>query len=146
LKETIMASSQGGSGGTQMLLLVVLIGLVGLCVWNYRRNAALEVATPSPYASLADEDVERLLEAYKSELERMKSAQPKATRVRDNDGVVAGIHEFDRVARHSRSRREAGYEVAETEGSVRALEAEKAKRVALGGGPMQVFLRRALTF
>jgi hypothetical protein len=138
-----MAKSGGGS---QTLLLVLLVGLVALCVWNYRRNAALELASPSPYASLADADVERLLDAYKTELERMKAAQPQGTRVRDSDGVAGGAAEFDRVARHSRSRREAGYEVAETEGSVRALEAEKAKRVALGGGPMQVFLRRAFTF
>jgi hypothetical protein len=138
-----MASPKSGS---QMLLLVLLIGLVALCSWNYRRNAAAEVSTPSPYSSLADEDVERLLDAYKSELERMKAAKPKGTRVRDSDGVLAGSREFDRVQRTSRSQREAGYEVAETEGSVRALEAEKAKRVALGGGPMQVFIRRAFTF
>ena len=141
-----MAKSEGGGGGKQGLLLVLLIGLVALCGWNYQRNLKAEQSTPSPYTSLEDADVERLLAAYQGEVERLKAKQPSRAKVRSTPHIQAGANEFERVTRRSQTVREAGYELAEMEGMVKALEAEKAKRTALGGSPTQVFLRRAFSF
>lgn len=141
-----MAEKKEGGGGRQGLLLLVLVALVALGGWNYHRNLKLEESTPSPFASLSDADVDQLLAAYKGEVERLKGKQPSRAKVRSTSHVQAGVDEFQRVTRRSRSVREAGYAVSEMEGSVKALEAEKAKRAALGGSPTQVFLRRAFSF
>lgn len=134
-------------GGNTPLLLTLLLLLVGLSAWNYQRNAALEKASPSPYASMSDANLDVLIAAYQSEIEGMqaKGGVGRRANARDTSGVASGVREFERVQRVSRSTREAGYAIAEREAAVAALEQEKARRARLGGGALQVFLRRAFT-
>jgi hypothetical protein len=141
-----MAGKEGGGNAT--LLVLLLVALAGLCTWNYRRNAALEAeSSKSAYSTLAAADVDRLLGAYQGELEALRAkGRPGRANVRDTQGVMDGSREFERVQRAGRSDREAGYAIAELEGVVKALEIEQRKRVAQGGGPWAVFMRRAFTF
>jgi hypothetical protein len=139
------AKEKDGSKAGMLLLLLGI--LAGLCAWNYQRNAALESAMKGPYSSLSDADLERLSEAYQSELESLRAgARPGRAAPRATQGVANGVREFERVQQASRSVREAGYAISEREGVVQALETERGLRRAQGGGPWMVFLRRAFTF
>ena len=141
-----MAAKESG-GGNAMLLLLLLAVIAGVCAWNYQRNAALEDTSKGPYSSLATPDVDRLLGAYKSELEGLRAqGRPGRANVRATQGVMDGTREFERVQRAGRSDREAGYALAELEGVVKALETEQRKRAAQSGGPWAVFMKRAFTF
>jgi len=145
-----MAKRKGGKGkdGSKVgMLLALLAILVGLGAWNHQRNAALEDATKGPYSSLSDEDLVRLAEAYESELSSLRNqGSPGRAAARTAQGVASGVREFERVQQASRSVREASYAISEREGIVKAIEAERARRSALGGGPWTVLLRRAFTF
>ena len=134
-------------GSNTLLLLVLLMVLVGLTTWNYQRNVALQSNDPSPYAGVADADLDVLLAAYESELEALRAQGGVGRRVsaRNTSGVARGVREFERVQRAGRSTREAGYAISEREAVVRALEAEKARRVQYAGGTLLVFLKRAFT-
>jgi hypothetical protein len=132
-------------GSNAPLLLVVLLLLVGLSAWNYRRNAALESDATSPYATLSDRDLDVLIAAYRSEIQAMQGGGSGRAVVRDTNALHRGVREFERVQRASRSVREAGYELAEREGAVQALEQEKARRTGQAGGVWLTILRRAFT-
>jgi hypothetical protein len=135
------------AGSKAGMLLVLLLLLGGLCAWNYQRNAALESQLEGPYSTLSDADLASLLAAYQGELERVRAhGRPGRANARDTQGVASGVREFERVQRASRRDRDALYAVADREGIVKALEAEQSRRVAQGGGPWRVFLRRAFTF
>ena len=137
-----------GKDGSKTGLLLVLLGiLVGLGAWNHQRNVALESAMKGPYSSLSEEDLVRLSEAYESELASLRDhGSPGRAAARATQGVANGVREFERVQQASRSVREASYAISEREGIVKALETERARRKAQGGGPWMVLLRRAFTF
>jgi hypothetical protein len=141
------ATAKGKDGSKAGLLLLLLGLLAGLCAWNYQRNAALETAAKGPYSTLSDADLERLIEAYQSELESLTAGgSPGRAAPRATQGVAHGVREFERVQQASRSVREAGYAISEREGVVQALETERGRRRAQGGGLWMVILRRAFTF
>jgi hypothetical protein len=127
------------------VLLVVLAAIVGFGAWNYRRNVALEQSAKTTYSNLSVADLDRLIAAYKQEIDGLHAhGQPRRAKVRETADVADGVREFERVQRASRSVREAGYAVAEREGVLHALEAERAKRTP-DTSPWLVFLRRAFT-
>lgn len=136
-------------GSKTGLLLVLLIGLVALSAWNYQRNASLEQsAPPSPYASIATADLDVLIAAYQSEIDalRARGGTGLRARARDTHGVENGAREFERVQRSMRSTREAGYEIAEREGMIAAIEQERSRRASSeAGGKWMILLRRAFT-
>lgn len=140
-------NTQDEKGSKTGLLLVLLALLAGLVAWNYQRNAALETTTKGPYSTLSDADLEKLQRAYESELASLRAKDsPGRASARATQGVANGVREFERVQRASRSVRQANYAISEREGVVQAIEAERSRRVAQGGGPWAVFLRRAFTF
>lgn len=139
-----------GRAGSQILLLMVLLALLGgLGTWNYRRNVAAEEAEYRPYRGYATEQVEQLLAAYREELAAAEAGRQRAARVRVDvrDGGLVGeqVREFERVQRASRSKRAWGSRVAELEVAVEELEEERARRGG-GGGDWQVFWTRLTTY
>ena len=94
--------NQGGRAtGSRVLLLLVLAGGGG---WNYHRNGQIEQATEGarPYRGYAVQDLEKLREAYASELNGVRAEFDSAKRNRARavrDGAVIQ----QAVDRHPRS-------------------------------------------
>jgi hypothetical protein len=132
------------------MLLLLLVALVGVGGWNYHRNAAKEKSVaPSAYAGVADADLDVLIAAYQSEIAALEAkGGPSRARVRETGNLGDGARELARVQRASRRVRESNYEIYERKGALEALEAEKARRRANGGGNSgwMLILRRAFTF
>jgi hypothetical protein len=130
------------------LLLFLLVALGGVGAWNYQRNLAAEKAAPSAYAGVSDADLDVLIAAYESEIAALEArGGPNRARVRQTSNLDQGARELERVQRASRAVREANYEVYERQGALEALQAEKTRRRAIGGGSgVLVILRRAFTF
>lgn len=137
-------------GSNTKLLLFFLIGLVGLAAWNYHRNLTAEQNVPrTAFAGVSDADLDLLHAAYRSEVDALKAKGGIGVRARartTTGGVAGGVREFERVQRAMRTTREKGYEVAEREAAIEAIEQEKARRQSLRGTPTEIFLRRAFTF
>jgi hypothetical protein len=137
-------------GGNTKLLLAVLVALLGLGAWNYHRNLTAEQNVPKgAFSGISDADLDVLQAAYQAEVDALVAkggigvrANARAT----TGGVVGGVREFERVQRAMRNTREKGYEVAERQAAIEAIEAERARRGAVAGTPWQIFLRRAFTF
>jgi hypothetical protein len=138
------------SGGNAKLLLLLLVGLVGLIGWNYHRNLSAEKdVKPSAFTGVKDADLDVLLAAYQGEVDSLTAKGGIGLRANARSttgGVAGGAREFERVQRAMRSTREKGYQIAERQAAVEAIEQEKSRRQSIGGTPMQVFLRRAFTF
>ncbi|HEX5064486.1 MAG TPA: hypothetical protein VFY49_00085 [Myxococcota bacterium] len=138
------------SGSNAKLLLFLLVALLGVIGWNFHRNLMAETNVPKgAFSGVKDADLDVLRAAYQSEVDaltRKGGIGLRATARNTTGGVAGGAREFARAQRAMRSTREKGYEVAEREAAIEAIEQEQARRQSVAGTPMQVFLRRAFTF
>jgi hypothetical protein len=129
------------------LLTLLLALLCGLGAWNYRRNVEAEAAVPRPYRSYSEAQLEQLIAASRVSLEslvaRYEKVSGRSIEARDRGFVGDQIKEFERVQSMSRSVRALGYEISESEGLLRELEAEKGRR---GDGALGLFLRRVFSY
>lgn len=140
------SKSSGGGQGVALLLLLVLLA-VGT-TWNYRRNVAAENTQPRPYRSYSDADLDALIHAYRGEIDGLKTRYEKASghkiQARDQGYLGDQIQEFERVRHASEAVRAIGFQVAEREGMLRALEKERKARAGDSHG-WKLLLRRAFT-
>jgi hypothetical protein len=131
----------------QKLLILLLALLCGASAWNYRRNLEAEAKLPRPYRSYSEAQLEQLISASRASLEglvaRYERVSGNSIQARDQGFVGDQIKEFERVQNMSRSVRALGYEISESEGLLRELEAEKRRR---GDSAVGVFLRRVFTY
>jgi hypothetical protein len=137
-------------GGNAPLLLALLVVLVGLSAWNYHRNLTAEKDVPkSAFSGVSTGDLEVLKAAYQSEVDALTAKGglgKRATARTTTGGVAGGAREFERVQRAMRATREKGYEIAERQAAIEAIEREQALRASTAGTPWQVFLRRTFSF
>jgi len=138
------------SGSNAKLLLFLLVALVGVTGWNYHRNLTAETNVPKgAFSGVKDADLDVLRAAYQSEVDSLTKKGGIGLRATARDttgGVAGGAREFARVQRAMRTTREKGYEVAERQAAIEAIEQEQARRQSVAGTPTEVFLRRAFTF
>ena len=132
-------------GRTLLMLLLAL--LCGVGTWNYRRNVEAEAAVPRPYRTYSEAQIDQLIAASRASLQglvaRYEKVSGNSIQARDQGFVGDQIKEFERVQSMSRSVRGLGYEISETEGLLRELEAEKRRR---GDSVVLLFLRRAFAY
>jgi hypothetical protein len=128
-------------------LTLLLILLCGVGAWNYRRNVEAEAALPQPYRSYSEAQLDQLIAASRASLDelvaRYEKVSGRSIQARDQAFVGDQIKEFERVQSVSRSVRALGYEISESEGLLRELEAEKRRR---GDSAVVLFLRRVFVF
>jgi hypothetical protein len=131
----------------QKLLILLLALLCGGGAWNYRRNLEAEAEVPRPYRGYTEAQLEQLITASRASLDGLVARYERASgnSIQARDQAFAGdqIKEFERVQSMSRSVRALGYEVSESEGLLRELEAEKRRREDNAVG---VFLHRVFAF
>jgi cell fate (sporulation/competence/biofilm development) regulator YlbF (YheA/YmcA/DUF963 family) len=131
-----------------MLLIVLLAILAGGGTWNYRRNLEAESREPRPYAGYSDEDIEKLVSAYRKEIDTLAGRYERVSGarvdVRSGTSIGEQVQEFERVQRRSRGVREIGYRLSEREATMKLLEQERARRVR-DGDELLTFLRRVFT-
>jgi len=132
-------------GRTLLTLLLAL--LCGVGAWNYRRNVEAEAAVPRPYRSYSQAQLDQLIAASRASLDDMVAHYEKVSghSIQARDQAFAGdqIKEFERVQSASRSVRRLGYEISESEGLLRELEAEKRRR---GDSAVGLLLRRVFAY
>jgi hypothetical protein len=115
----------------QTLILLVILGAAG--GWNYHRNTQIDNAVLRPYRNYADEDLQQLMSAYRSEvevqMERYRN-DPAAKTVSVRDAGLLGdqIEEFERVQRVSKQRQERAYRVTENQILAEQLAKEQVTR------------------
>ena len=140
-----MAAKGKGGGQNIGLLLVLLALLAGVGTWNYRRNVEAENAKPRPYQAYSDAQLDQLLAAYQGQVDalatRYEAVAGKRTRPGEVQLLGEAVDQFNRVQQTSRAVRELGAKLSQEQASLKAIEAEKALRVRLGG-PATIFLRR----
>ena len=135
---------------TLRVLLLVLVGLVGGGAYNYQRNlkAEQEREAKRPLHGYAKADLEKLAAAYRAEIAKLEARYQAAkggrTGVRNHELLGEQVNEFERVAKESDAVREVGAVVSEREAALKDVENELRQRT--DADPMQVFLRRLLTF
>jgi hypothetical protein len=133
--------------GRRFLLRLLLVLLCGVGAWNYRRNVEAEAAVPRPYRSYSEAQLDQLIAASRASLDGLVARYEKVSghSIQARDQAFAGdqIKEFERVQSVSRSVRGLGYEISESEGLLRELEAEKGRR---GDSAVGLFLRRVLAY
>lgn len=140
-----------GSAST-VVLLAILLGLIGLGAWNYRRNLAAEQARNAtrPLIGYSDADLEALAEAYRQEVAQMgkryEGARAGRTTAEDRGFFGSQIQEYERVRKASSAVRGLGAKLSEKEAGLAQVETELQARVGEGGSAWDVFLRRLLTF
>lgn len=142
--------SKAEAGAVRVVpLLLVLLTLGGAGGWNYHRNLQLENAEPRPYRGLAEEQLADLAAALEAELDadtrRYEAASGRKVKVRDEPLLAEQVVEFERVQAISRSTRELGQKLSETQGSLRRVEQEQRRREA-ERDRLRVHLRRLLGF
>ena len=139
-----MGQGKAGSGAMVGLLLLVLIGLGG---WNYHRNYQIEQAErgQSAFSGYDSASLSQLAEAYRAEMEGLdqhyQQLRGARTRIRGTRGVQEGVREFERVQRATNQLRNATTELASREARIREIDAELARREALGSGLALHFTR-----
>lgn len=133
--------------GRRFLLTLLLALLCGVGAWNYRRNVEAEAALPRPYRSYNEAQLDQLIAASRASLDGLVAHYEKVSghSIQARDQAFAGdqIKEFERVQSMSRSVRALGYEISESEGLLRELEAEKRRR---GDSAVGQFLRLVFAY
>jgi hypothetical protein len=141
--------ARSGKGGSAGFLFLLLIALVGVVAWNYRRNLQAESRDPRPYRSYSEADLAALIEAYEPAAEaagaRYGSAVDRRAEARSTGHFLGNVREFERVQAVARATREARSEYASARAALEALRAEQARR-ARDRSALAAFLRRAFAF
>jgi cell fate (sporulation/competence/biofilm development) regulator YlbF (YheA/YmcA/DUF963 family) len=141
---------KGRSKFGQFVLLLVLVGILASGgIWNYRRNLEAESREPRPYKGYAEADLQKLVDAYKLEIDalakRYERASGKRINVRDGGHISEQLEEFERVQRYSQAVRQIGYRLSEREAEMKMLEQERTRRVR-DRDELRTFLRRVFTY
>lgn len=133
-------------------MLLVLILVAGVGGWNYHRNWQIDKQQERtrPYSGYQTEDLEALLDAFKSDIgtseARLRAAKSARGRVSRGQGMIAdNVDQFAATTRTSSKIRNAAGDLAVQQSQVADLEKELAYRSSFGSG-MQIHLRRLTTF
>ncbi len=130
--------------GELALLFALCLALSTITGWNYERNLRAERAA-RPYHVYDDRELERLIAAYRQEVEarELKHRSARGAPVAPGTGgrFDERVRDFERAQRSGTRQREAAGELAEGEAVLRDLEAEKRAR-AEDGPELGRFLRR----
>jgi hypothetical protein len=122
-------SEAGNTLAALALLLVILVGAGG---WNYWRNVQAEAREFRPYRGYTDEAIAKLTAAYEAQRDHDKGRWEKAARrgvaVKDEAFLGDQVNEFSRVQKISERKRAMRDEVAESQATLKLLQAEKRKR------------------
>jgi hypothetical protein len=126
-----------------VVLFALLLALSSVAALNYERNVRAENAE-RPYHVYGDRDLDRLIAAYREEVERSKSKHRSAREGAAGPGRGQAfderVRDFERAQRAGTRQRDALGDLAEREAMLRDLENEK--RARRGGGDLALFLRR----
>ncbi len=141
--------AESGGSRTRMLLLV-LVALIGAGGWNYHQNWSADKAVLRAYRSYSDEDLARLLDAYRSQAHALREryeGQGQASPAADPGAGLLGerIEQFEKAQQRARARREIGGSASMIQATVEAIEREQATRV-LERDPLRLHLGRLVRF
>jgi hypothetical protein len=129
-----------------VLLVLGALGAGGAA--NYRRNVAREAQAPRPFRSYETADLETLAQAYEREVAAL-DARYRATRDGGGSAPAGGqlldetVRAFEQASARTKAVRGAGAELSMKEAALADVRAEQARR---GEDPLQVHLRRLLSF
>jgi hypothetical protein len=135
-----------GSRTTPLLMLLAV--LAGAGGWNYHRNLEVERQEHRPFREYTDVELDKLVEAYRSETGaltvRFERATGRKIQVVDHALLGEKVSEFERVQRLSRSTRAIIDELAKMQVQLDLLQAEQSRRIADAGalGPHLARLTR----
>lgn len=137
---------QGGGGVLAGLLL--LAALAGLGAWNYQRNVAAEQDVYRPYRGYTDEALEQMIAAYEQkhagDTRRYERATARRVTAEGKAYFDEQVEEFERVQGASASTKRARQALAESQSSLKLLEAERSQR-ARERDRVKLFFKRLLT-
>lgn len=126
-----------------VVLFALLLALGSVAAFNYERNLRAESAE-RPYHVYGDRDLDRLIAAYREEVEHSKAKHRSARAGGGGPGRGQAfderVRDFERAQRAGTRQRDALGELAEREAMLRDLENEK--RARRGGSDLALFLRR----
>jgi hypothetical protein len=130
------------------VVLLLLAALAAAGAANYRRNLEREGREPRPFRSYAAAELETLARAYEREvaaLETRYRAQRDAGGAAPAGGPLLGekVRAFEQVSARTQAVRGLGGELSMKEAALADVRAEQARR---GVDPLQVHLKRLLTF
>jgi hypothetical protein len=140
-----------GGGASLLTLFVLLAVFVVAGAANYRRNLLVEQQEHAarPFASYETEDLLMLSAAYRAEVEaltrRHQGVRTQRVETRERGFFGDQIDEYERVRRHSGSRRALGAELSEAEVALGDVEQELALRRSESETRIGIHLRRLLT-
>lgn len=133
------------------VLVVLLVGAAAAGGFNYYRNlkADQEAQKHRPLHGYAEADLQHLEAAYQAEVDtlskRYAAAKGKGGGVREHELLGDQVREFERVTKASDGVRDIGATLSEREAALKDVQKELQLREG-ERDPMQVFLRRLLTF
>jgi hypothetical protein len=137
------------AGNTLPALALLLALLVGAGAWNYWRNSQADAKEYRPFRGYTDQEIAQLTAAYEADRDHDKSRWEKVERgrvaVKDKAFLGDQVQEFARVQRISESKRAVRDQVAESQATLKLLQAEKRKRAQEKKGIWRV-LQLALRF
>ncbi len=135
----------GRTGILASLLLVMLLGLGG---WNYKRNLEMEQREPRSFAEYSDQDIAVMKSAMQGEVSSLEAsyqaAMSKDTRARAQTSSGDRFQDFKRVQDETHEVRELGMIVSQKQKVLRDLKREQAYRVE-NGTVFKTHLRRLTT-
>jgi hypothetical protein len=138
-------ASEGGKGGTRLLLLVLLGALAGGGAWNYQRNLKQEESIPRPWKGYETAELQALAQAYRQEIEQYsgqwESARGERRQAADGGGVGDRAKEFDRVQSHGQAVRGLKTQLADREVVLGQIDEELRLRSGMAKG-LALHLRR----
>jgi hypothetical protein len=130
-----------------MPLLVLLAALGAGGYWNYQRNLAKENAEPRPFRGYGEAELRALADAYQAEVQAHQKRYDAARASERTEGggqlLDEKVRAFERASARGRTIRDAGGDLAEREAALADVRKELARR---GGSPLQLHLKRLLTF
>jgi len=137
---------QAGGGVLAGLLLLAVLAAAG--AWNYHKNLAAEQHEYRPYRGYTDADLALMLEAYETRHDKDSKRYEQASSNRFSAEGKAyfdeQVKEFERVQGSTAAKRGARLALAESQTSLKLLEAEQRQR-RRERDRLKLFLKRLLT-
>ncbi len=135
-------------GRTGILASLLLVALLGLGGWNYKRNLDLEHKDPRVFAAYSDQDIAVMKAAMQGEVTKLEAAyeasKSKDTSVHARASTGDRFQDFKQVQEATHEVRELGMIVSQKLKVLRDLEREAAYR-AENGAAFKLHLRRLTT-